>query len=563
MTDSRNRWWLAATVVAGLALAASANSIVNGFAYDDVYAIQRDARTSTLHEWWAEFGDTYWARRLGGDGYRPLTRIAYRVAWALGDGSPMPFHAMNIALHLAGSVAVFWLACALLPLAAAWIAAALYAVHPVHTEAIANAVGISELFVLLLVVVAMGLYLHGRHEGPISRRRWVSIGALYAAACFFKEHAIVLPAILVLAEVLVVSDAMPARQRLTRLRLPLLALTVVALGFLWARTGVVRGVSGFIPSIAFQTLKLTPENRILTMIGASPEWFRLLLWPQRLITDYGPPYIDIAEGPSLLQLPGALLLVGTLGLAVACWRRSPVTAFGILWIAITLLPSSNFLVPAGVLVAERTLMLPSVGALIALSSMVPHARRWLGERRAVRVAAAGALAALLALGIARSVSRNRVWVDNDTLFAQSVKDAPTSYRVHWLLGNYLLETGRKERGLPHLEQAFRLFPYDPMLPYVLADALRERGNCTVAIPLYEWAFELAPTTKGRQLGLSVCLLRAMRLDEAKRVALEALGHGAHYAQSVAVIRAADAARDSLAVRRARGDAGVLAGQARP
>lgn len=560
MSLSRRQWWTAAAFIAALALAASANSIFNGFTYDDAYIIVRDTRAHSLNGWWTEFADTYWARRWGGDGYRPMTRIMFRVAWAIGDGSPMPFHAMNIAVHVGGAVAVFWLAGALLPFAAAWIAAALYAVHPVHTEAIANSVGAGELFVLLLFVLAAGLYVHGRRAGAITWKRWVAIGALYALACFFKEHAIVLPAIIVIAELLVVPDRAPPRERLRRVRLPLLLLTVVAVSFLWVRSSVVvTGVSGFIPALPFQTLKLSTGNRILTMIGAAPEWFRLLLWPERLMTEYTPPYIDMAEGFSLVQLPGALLLAGTLGLAVACWRRSPITSFGILWIVVTLLPASNILVPSGILVAERTLMLPSVGAMIVIGSVIPGAYAWLETRRVARSVAAVAVAVLIALGITRSVTRNRDWLNNETLFRQGIVDAPASYRLHWLLGNHLHNSGREEEGLRHLQQALRLFPYDPMLPYLVAEGLRKRGNCVTAVPLYEWAFELAPSLRHLQLGLAICHLVAFRLEDAKRVTLDALRYGAEHDDAVLVLRAIKDGGDSLAVRRARVDSAVQAG----
>lgn len=553
MSVTRGRWWLAAACVAALALAASANSIVNGFAYDDIYTIVRDGRAHTMRAWWTELTTTYWHMAWGGDGYRPMTRLVFRAAWMIGDGSPMAFHAMNILVHLAGSVAVFWLAGAILPFAAAWIAAALYAVHPVHTEAIANSVGIAELFVLLLFVLATGLYVHGRRAGPVSAKRWIAIGTLYAFACFFKEHAIVFPAILLFAELLVVPDRAPVRHRVRALRLPLLALILVAVGFLWARSNVVDSVSGFIPAIPFQTLKLSTANRILTMIGAAPEWYRLLLWPQRLLIDYTPPYIDIAEGPSIRQLPGALLLVGTFGLAIACWRRSPVTSFGIFWIAITLLPASNFLVPSGVLLAERTLMLPSVGAMIAIGSAIPWLYERLEQHRIARAGAAAVVVVLIGLGIARSAARNRVWRSNETLLRQSVRDAPQSYRTHWLLGNYLVETKRADEGVLYLERGFRLFPYDPILPYVLADRLRLRGHCEPAIVLYRWAFELAESLRYRQLGLSICLLQMLRLDEARSVALDALRHGAKYDDAVEVIRAIDAGQDSLVARAGGGD----------
>lgn len=548
---SRRGWWTLALIIAGLALAASVTSLGNGFTYDDVYVIQRDARAQTLNGWWTEFGSPYWLPRWGGDGYRPMVRLLFRLEWAMGGGDPFVFHATSVVLHTAGAVAMFWMACAVLPLAAAAIAASLYAVHPVHTEAIANVVGQSELAVALLLTIAAGIYLHARREGPLSRVRWVAIGALYAVACFFKEHAIVLPALLLAAECTVVADPAPLRTRLTRMRLPILLLTVVALGYLYARTQVVQGVAGFVPAVPFQTLKLTTGNRILTMVGAAPEWLRLLLWPARLMTDYSPPYIDISEGPSLIQLPGALLLVGVLGLIGACWRRSPVTSFGILWLVITLLPSSNFIIPAGILLAERTLLLPSVGAMLALGSAVPWLYERLEGRRAPQLVAAGAVMLLVALGVARSSSRNRVWKDNDTLFHQGVADVPNNYRLHYLLANHLFETGRVAQAEVHYREALRLFPYDPILPFMLAERYRARGLCEPAIQLYRWSFELAPFLRYAETGLAGCLLQTMRLEEAKVAALNALRFGGRYANAHRVIQAADAGMDSLAARQAR------------
>jgi hypothetical protein len=154
---SRRTWRGAALCVAALALAASVNSIANGYAYDDNYLIVKAARTHSLAGWWRDFAQTYWPREWGGDGYRPLSAIAFRVQWVAGSGSPVVFHSLNVVLHVVTSVAVLWLACGVLPFAAAAVAAALYAVHPVHVEAIANVVGQSELWVALLVVTACGL----------------------------------------------------------------------------------------------------------------------------------------------------------------------------------------------------------------------------------------------------------------------------------------------------------------------------------------------------------------------------------------------------------------------
>ncbi|HJQ20541.1 MAG TPA: hypothetical protein VJ867_09355 [Gemmatimonadaceae bacterium] len=547
-------WWLLALGILVLALAAGATSWHNGFAYDDVYLIAKSARMHTLAGWWREFAHTYWPEDSGGDGYRPLTILAFRLEYAIGAGKPLVFHAVNIALHAATSVAVFWLATALLPLGAGWIAGALYAVHPVHVEAVANIVGQSELWVALLTTLSMALFVHARRAGPLNVRHWVGIGVLYAIALLFKEHAIVLPALLIAAEAIVVPDRAPLNARLLRMRLPLLVLTVVALGYLWARSVVViGGFSGFQPYIVFQALNLSAANRILTMVGAAPEWLRLFLWPARLMTEYAPPYIDIAQGPSVSQLPGLLVLLGILGLMLACWRRSPVTSFGIAWLVITLLPASNFVVPAGFIIAERTLLLPSVGVMLALGSAVPWLYERLESRRIAQYGAACALGVILALGIWRSSTRNPVWKDNETLFRQAIKDSPESYRAHFMLGVLLFERLRKTEGDNEYREAFRLFPYDPLMSLALAEQYRKAGMCDAAITLYRWLYTIEPDAQSGHTGFATCLLVTLKLDEARTEALRAIRSGGDVPAARAIIRAATAARDSLAVRHMAAD----------
>ena len=551
---NRRAWWSAAIVAVGaLALAASANSVANGFAYDDVYILQKAGR-HTLDGWWRDFATTYWPREMGGDGYRPLTVIAFRAQWVLGGGSPALFHAVNVALHTVTAMLVFWLATGVLPLAAAFVAAALYAVHPVHVEAIANVVGQSELVVALLVTLATGLYVHGRAAGQLTWMRWLTIGALYLIACLFKEHAIVLPAILVVAELTVVPDRRPLRERVRPMRVPMLALAAAGLAFYWARSLVVLGGgAGFVPFLPFQVVRFDSADRVYTAIGVAPDWLRLLLWPDRLSAQYSPQNVEIAQGLGLGQLPGLLVLLGVIGIAIVCWRRSPVTSFGIAWLVITLLPSSNFLIPAGFIIAERTLLLPSVGAMIAVASAVPWLYERFEDRVPAQLLAAGALAVLVSLGLWRSVQRNRVWRDNETLFRQSVLDAPDSYRAHHMLGQMYFERGDKAAGERHLRRAVELFPHDPVVLYVLAEEYRKVGWCPPAIPLYRSAFAIAPNMRMSQYGLAVCQLEVLQMDSARATALSAIRWGADLRTGRQILAAAKVGRDSLAARRARGD----------
>jgi len=534
----RARWWLLAAVLTLLVVASSGIGIRNRFAYDDVYVIQKNSALHPVHGWWRLFAQSYWPLAYGADGYRPVTMLAFATEWALGGGAAWVFHATNIGLYILTTLFVFWLAGLLLPLGAAWLVGALFAVHPVHVEAVANLVGQSELWVALFILPAIGLYIRRRLSG-----RWLSIAdgaavcALYAAGLFAKEHAIVLPALIIAVEVILVRDDQTMRRRLVAARPLVLCLTLIAVLYLAARSAVKGGdISGFLPFVPFHTLDLSYTNRVLTMIGAAPEWVRLLLWPARLSAEYAPPDVDIAQGPNVIQLPGLLLLIGILGLAIAAGkRRGPgaVASFGIAWFCLTLLPSSNFIIPSGILIAERTLFLPSVGAMLAVGA----AAWWLADYasrvqpaatiRRANVLAGAAVLGILSAGIWRSATRTDVWFDNERLFFQEVVDAPQSYRANYMLGAWLFETGRKQQGEHYYRRALALFPYDPFLSYNLALQYQVAGMYAPAVPLYRWTFSIAPRFREGQgrANLAFCLANTSQFAEAREQAYLAMTYG--------------------------------------
>lgn len=522
---TRRQFWSLAVSLVVLALAASAVGVRNGFTFDDRFVVLSNPLAHSPRAWRQIFTSPYWPRAWGGDGYRPLTMLAFSLEWAAGHGAPWVFHAANVLLYGATAVAVFWLASLLLPAAAAWIAAALFAVHPVHVEAVANIVGQSELLVGLFVTLAVAVYIRGRQHGELVPRDVAAIAALYVAACFSKEHGIVLPALLVAAEWTVIRDERSLRDRLLRALRPFyLGLAALACGFMLARSLALPDLAGFQPLIAFQTLHLTTSQRILTAIGVAPHWGRLLFWPAKLSAEYGPPYIDIAQSVEIVQLPGALLLVGILGLAVAVRRRWPLVTFGVAWICLTLLPASNFVAPTGILLAERTLFLPSCGAMLIVASFVPAIQRAL-TTPVLRLSAATALGALITLGGWRSATRSTVWRSNRTLFEQTVRDAPLTYRSHYLYGMLLFQEGRKREGEIEYQRALRLFPYDPFMLMSLAERYRDAGACDHALPLYRAAFDLTPDLDIGHAEFSDCLMRTGNYVAARREVLTAIRDG--------------------------------------
>lgn len=511
--------YAAAATVAVLALLACVTSLGHDFTYDDRSIVETNASVHTLAGMWRLFGQPYWPRNLGGDGYRPLVMAFFALQWVVGGGGPWLFHLVTIILAVAAALSVQWCARSILPARAAWVAAALFAVHPVHVEVTGGVVGQSELIVALCVCVAVGIYLRERQRQALRPRAGAAILGLYVLGLLAKEHAIVLPLLLAAAEWTVISGPR-WRVRMRELRLFGLLLIVVSSAFLLVLAQVHQDLAGFHPYPAFRYLHMSALDRASTVLTMLPRVARLLVFPTHLSADYSPADIAITAGFGVAQLPGLFLAIGVVVLAVALRRRAAVASFGLCWLVISFLPVSNLLVPAGFLIAERTLFLPSVGVVLvagaAASALLARGRpheRYLGG---------ALLASLLVLGVARSVDRQQVWKNNGVFFDALVKDAPLSYRAHLLRARVIGREGRVPEAVAEYRVAMRLFPYDVKMMLTMARDYQRMNACPLAIAVLEWSYKLEPlVAEGRDAYVD-CLQQQRQWQQSRTEALKAL-----------------------------------------
>jgi hypothetical protein len=148
-----------------------------------------------------------------------------------------------------------------------------------------------------------------------------------------------------------------------------------------------------------------------------------------------------------------------------------------------------------------------------------------GAERRGRTLVTAATAALLVLGLGKSIVRQRVWHDNDILFDQTVRDAPLSYRAHLLRGRNLAVKKRLREAEAELRHAIRLFPYDAGATVDVAEAYRRSGFCKPAIPLYEWSFAIDSTLRDGRLGYVYCLSVVERWRDTRQQALAGMRYG--------------------------------------
>ena len=474
--------WVFPVVAIAAAVAVAAASLGNGFAYDDVPLIVENARVTTLLPPWEYIGQAYWP---SGGLYRPLTVWFMALLWKFGGGTPWIFHATNVALHALATGLVYMLARRVLGPPWAALAALLFAVHPVHVEAVANAVGVSELLCTALVLASVLTAMRGIADGFTPARRLGVIGFGMLAAVS-KEQGFVTPALLLVTAMV---GAPPGVQSARKVLPVAGAMAVLLLGLLLLRASVLGGLAGDEPAAPLRAL--APGARALVALGTVPEWTRLLLWPARLSFDYSPPGYPVATTMGVIHVLAALLLGACAWLAWVSRVRAPAITLGIAWTAVALLPISNLILPTGILLAERTLYLASAGAMLAVAGLSERAARWIPSRVVARVALA-AIGAIVLVAAARSAGRARVWRDNDALLRQVEVEAPNNYRARRTLARHLDRQGRLEDAAREYRRSITLWGDDPKVYEDLAILLDRQGKESEAVTVLHDGLRVDP-----------------------------------------------------------------------
>ncbi|HYL70553.1 MAG TPA: hypothetical protein VEY89_04545, partial [Candidatus Dormibacteraeota bacterium] len=211
----------------------------------------------------------------------------------------------------------------------------------------------------------------------------------------------------------------------------------------------------------------------LTAVSALTDVARLLVFPLTLRVDYGPAERTLVTSPLDSRFLLGCLCLGLW--AVLLWRawraRRTVETYGLGWIALALLPVANLLFPVGVLVAERTLYLPSVGLALAAGAALKD----LAGRRLLWAAALIVLA-----GGVRTVARVPVWHDDKSVTLSILEDSPGSYEGPARTGALFQGARRPDQALAAFDQALTKFGGDAAVYIAAADAAFTLGRPQLA-----------------------------------------------------------------------------------
>ena len=472
-----------AAVAAGLALIVSINSLPNGFVSDDIQTIAFSAVAGS--SWHGLLLTPAVIPRGGSKGaYAPLTAWTFAAVHARGADSPLIHHLLNVVGHVAAAALMVPAAAAtgLSPPVAA-LAGALFAVHPIHTEAVAHVASRGSVLGTALVLVAL---LWWRRERSLLHE----LGALgaCAAALLADEQALPLVLVLPLADFVCPADASSGRRRPVVLYA---ALVVLAAGYLVLRRAALKGVGEIDETAVFQgnpAALLPAALRIVTGLKVTALAVSKLIAPVRLSADYSfrqlPAVQSLAEPGALVGLfTGVALAV----LASVLWARHRVAFF---WMAFTVLTwgvVSSIAFPTDTIFHEDLLYLPSAGvcalAALAVASLAEGRRRPLG---------AVVVAVLVVAGGVGTVLRNPVWHDELSLGEATVAAAPESARAHRMLGTAYSDANRQDEAVKEFGRALAIYPGDKASLYNIGVIYQRQDKPLEALTVFRRVTDLDP-----------------------------------------------------------------------
>ncbi len=406
------------------------NAFGNAFLWDDRFLIVDN--TAIKH--WGNvthlFTHALFPEDIQSSYYRPLQTLTYLVDYQLWGLRPWGFHLTNTLLHAGTAVLLYRFGAVVLadPLAAL-VAALLFAVHPIHTEAVTYISGRSDPLAALLMLAAVLWFLRGRG------RLVLSAGAFFLAL-LAREAAMVLPLLLL------VVDAKVTRARRRRWSVHLLYVGVLAV-YLLVRTAVIGG--GTHEALA---AAVPLGLRLLTMAKVVVEYLGLLIVPLHLHMERLVPPATSPFEPSILA--SVAVIAGLLALILVHRHEAGPLGFGLAWFFVALLPFAN-VVPLGTFMAEHWLYVPSMGCfLVAGWGMARLADRL--PRRAV----VATVAIVLASYAGATNRRNADWRDRPTLYRSMLPLAPESPRLYGNLGQTYQEAGDDENARIAYEHVLEL-----------------------------------------------------------------------------------------------------------
>jgi len=380
--------------------------------------------------------------------------LSYKVTHQLFAFNPLPYHIFNVILHALNCVFIFMI-CKRITVTAsfAFVASLLFAVHPIHVEAVANISGRSETLCHFWGLLACILILDAdKSHGFIKIRQHVFASLALLLALFTKEsgttYFILIPFILFLNQT-------PLKEILSRCLLPFLASFGAYLAFRVHVLGGIFAIGYSVDPLDNPLVNATLFERIYNAIYILGFGFFKIIAPIKLSPDYSlkemdilPPFENLPESVAVASVTFAI--ISTLALL----HRRNLFSFISGWILCTTIVTSNLLFISGTIFGERHLYLSSLAACVLFAKILQ-----ILQNKHLRL---GLTCLFILCYSAKTFAESMHWRNHQTFFTAQIHKAPNSAKSSFNFGMFLYQKGFPRSAVPFLKKAVEIYPqYDP------------------------------------------------------------------------------------------------------
>ena len=497
-------------ILAALAMVPYLNSLQNGFVYDDFDQVLNNPYIRDFHHLREIFNSSVWSFmgdfRGSTNYYRPVMSLGYLACYQLFGPRAWGFHLANLLANVGVALLVFLVTVKMFRSAAvALVAACVFALHPIHSEAVDWIAAVTELELAFFYLLAFWFFLgSARPEGKSSLPFQIAMGASFALALLSKEQALTLPLLAAVYEHFFRDDRVETSfgQKLRRY------------GILWVLPVIyvvlrIHYLHGFAPSLErpeFGKFALT-----ISAFALMGQYCWKLLWPVKLCAYYLFPADVTTLYPQAMWGAAALAICATV--FAILWKFNRQAAFGVVWFLAMLTPVLNVRIMTSNAFAERYLYLASVGCCWIAGWAGVQAWSFLSARRSPWRFALPAAAGLLAtLGVLLIVARNRDWRDNLRFYTATLKVSPEAYYMHNNLGTVYWQMGDIAAAKKEWTTALKLAPGSEYVLHNLGLVAHAEKDYPRARAFFRAALIMQPNYSDAHLDLGVTY-QAMGMPE--------------------------------------------------
>ena len=479
------------------------NSLKNDFVFDDITIIAENDLIQSMKNLPEIFSSDYWIQksheRTGL--YRPLTLLSFALNHRFSALNPFSYHLTNLLIHALNSILLFLLFVMLFKhMRAALLCSVVFAIHPIHTEAVTGIVGRAELLSFFFIFVSMIAFLAAGTIRTLRLRAFflylLSLLS-FLLALLSKETALALaPAlffILIYREKK--QNDRSVLSTLRNYRYEFVAVLLIVAFYLVLRMIIFGGPIGSSKPILLDN-PLAHATLIERYLGASRVFFKyvwLLFFPLHLSADYSYNQIPLGgTSPIIVGGFSFLALLALVALAGFLYRKRSdfFVPLSLYFSAIFIV--SNMFVMTGTIMAERLLYIPSAAFCIFLGMILSPDAGPLLKGKHSHAYFYLFLIFIAFFAIPRTLFRNVEWKNEETLFAATAEISSESAKAHNNYANILLEKGDFIRAEREIRMALKIYPGYSTACSNLGIIYERQELLDEALTLYKKAVQLDP-----------------------------------------------------------------------